>query len=304
MPSNHSKYVVTPGEPYAKLPFKTSGDRGTATLTVTPDMARDFLEHSMGNRRIRDEYVDMLARELGDGTYSSLARGNPFKFDRDGWFRDGHHTAFALIKADVTRELGAAWGLTADEIRQLDTNIDRTLADVFHIEQYANPNELAAVVKGAISWDRGTYIDRSHYRPTPEELHDRLKTDHDEFQDAIRAAKTVIRKHPGKFLSSALTQFTYQVTLIDAEGAAWFLNQLITLDDSWIRQNVYEPIAEAYENKLRGFRGEPLTRYGGQLALLCEAWNRHREGKKTRFHAVQLMNKVGDRKQRYFPVPK
>jgi hypothetical protein len=304
MPSSHSKYVVTRGEPYSGLPFKTSGDRGTVITAVTPGMAGDFLAHSRGNRRVRDEYVDMLARELGDGTYSTLARGNPFKFDRDGWFRDGHHTAFALIKADVTRDLGVAWGLTAEEIRQLDTNVDRSLADVFHIEQYANANELAALIKGAISWDHGTYIDRSHYRPTSEEIQARLKTDHDTFQAAIRVAKVVTHKHPGKFLPSALMQFTYQTARISGEDTAWFLNQLATLDDAWIRQNVYDPIARAYEDKLRGLRGEPLTRYGGQLALLCEAWNRHREGKKTRFHASHVLSKVADRTKHYFPVPK
>ena len=71
----------------------------SCTWTSPRRWPADFLAHSKGGRRIRDERVDELAREMRAGEYSPVVRGKAFKFDADGYLRDGHHTAFAVIEA-------------------------------------------------------------------------------------------------------------------------------------------------------------------------------------------------------------
>src|SRR6185312_2087187 len=124
-----------------------------------------------------------------------------------------------------------AWGLTQAEVRQVDTNRNRKLGDILAVDQYPNANELAALVKAAIAWDHGAYLAPGHYRPSPAQVEELLKTDLDELQAAIRRAKSVSARHRGKFVPSMLAVFAYQVTKIDAEAADWFLDQMVSLND-------------------------------------------------------------------------
>ena len=316
----HSRYVVHEGEPYEKLPFETGGaGRGEMYADVTAEQAADFLAHSKGGRRIRDEYVTELAREMREHTYSPVVRGKPFKFDTDGYLRDGHHTAFAVIRAqeDYTDldgtvipgvavvPAGILWGLTEAEVLQLDGNVPRTYTDVLHVARVANAQELAPMVKAAIAWDHGYGTDRTHYKATPAELDAKLHEDAALFTRAIELARPVlsVTGHRGIYSPTALRFHLYLLLRLGAPAEPslykW-VNALTYDSDSWVVRNVLGALTDA---RAALTRSAPFRRYPYQLGLLNEGWNRFSKGNMSHKIALKtLAERIAARNE--FPVPR
>lgn len=311
--ANHSRYPVVAGTPYEKLPFGTDGPRGEMYLEVDALMAQEFLDHSKGNRRIRDEYVQELAREMRAGTYSAHARGKPFKFDEQGFFRDGHHTAFAVIEAfDATDDqdavdsvpAGVVWGLTEEEVRQIDRNKPRTYKDILDVSRVPDADALATLVNASINWDQGYRVDRGHYKPSVEELDARLEEEKELFQRAVQMAKPILTKrgHRGIYTPRAV-RFHLYLLLKLGDAAEEFLGQWVAAlendTEPWVTRNVLGTMTDAKTSK---YRNSPYTRYGYQLGLLNEAWNRFVSGStKSAISLSMLTAKVNSSKT--FPIP-
>ena len=316
MSQSHSKYPVTEGEPYEKLPFETGGAaEGEMYLGVTAEQAADFLAHSKGGRRVRDAYVDELAREMRAGEYSPRIRGKAFKFDADGYLRDGHHTAFAVIEAakrDLANEVpgvssvpaGVLWGLAEADVRQVDTNVPRTYVDTLHVARVPNAQELAPLVRAAISADRGYYADRTHYKPTPGELDARLAADQALFTRAIELARPIQSTlgHRGVYSPSALRFHLYLLARLAPEEALLlkWVNALTYDNDAWVRRNILDVFTDA---KVAVSRSAPFRRYSYQLGLLNEGWNRFSRGDMRHKIALKLLaGSIADKDR--FPVPR
>jgi hypothetical protein len=317
----HSRYVVHEGEPYGQLPFETGGEkRGEMYADVTPEMAADFLAHSKGGRRIRDEYVTELAREMREGSYSPVVRGKPFKFDAEGYLRDGHHTAFAVIEAQkdyaepdgtvvpgVSRvPAGVVWGLTEAEVMQVDTNmVVRTYADTLHVARVANAGELAPMVKAALSWEHGYGTDRTHYRGTPAELEAKLREDGALFARAIELARPILTVvgHRGVYSPTALRFHLYLLLKLGAPAEPFlykWVNALTYDSDQWVVRNVLAPLTDA---RAAISRTAPFRRYAYQLGLLNEGWNRFSKGNMSHKIALKtLAERIAAKAD--FPVPR
>jgi len=322
MSEAHSRFPVRPGEPYETLPFATGGaPRGEMYLDVTPEMAADFLAHTKGGRRVRAADVHELAREMRAGGYSVFVRGNPFKFDEDGYFRDGHHTAFAVIEAgkDGTQPDGTAvpgvsavpagvtWGLTEAEVRQLDSNVRRTYADALMVARYPDAQAIAPLVRAAIAWDQGYPSGSSaHYRPTPAELDARLAADEALFAKATELSRPVLSAsgHRGVYAPRAL-RFHFYLLLQIGDPAApslykW-VNALTYDSDAWVRRNVTGVLADSRAAVVT--RGISFRGYAYQLGLLNEGWNRFSRGDLAHKIALKtLAERIASRED--FPVPR
>lgn len=312
---DHNRHPIIPGDPYEKLPWPTSGaTRGEMYLDVDADMARDFLAHTKGNRRIRDEYVDELVREMRSGNYSVIARGKPFKFDADGYLRDGHHTAFAVIEAcegdeDGTVEgldsvpAGVVWGLSEEEVRQLDLNKVRTYKDILDVTIVSDAGPMATMTRASIAWDKGYRTDRGHYRPTVKEMDERRERDQEILLEAINMAKPILHRkgHKGIYSPAAMRFHLYILLRMGADPEKVREWARLLEDDSnlWLTRNVLGTITEA---KTARYRNSPYVRYGYQLGLLNEAWNRYQAGNsRSAISLGTLTVKINSRDS--YPVP-
>jgi hypothetical protein len=316
----HSRYVVHEGEPYPELPFGTGGEkRGEMYADVTAEQAADFLAHSKGGRRIRDERVAELAREMREGAYSPVVRGKPFKFDTEGYLRDGHHTAFAVIAAqeDDTRRdgtvvpgviaipAGIVWGLSEAEVMQLDGIVPRTYADVLHVARVTNAGELAPMVKAAIAWEHGYGTDRTHYKPTPAELDAKMHEDEALFAKAIELARPVLNVtgHRGVYSPTALRFHLYLLLRLGAPAEPFlykWVNALTYDSDQWVVRNVLGALTDA---RAAMTRSAPFRRYPYQLGLLNEGWNRFSKGNLSHKIALKtLAERIAAKAD--FPVPR
>ena len=285
------------------LPFPTGGNsRGETRIELTPELARDFLDHSLGNRRVRDEQVDKLARDiLADKYFPSITAG--LLFDTEGYFRNGHHTCFAVIEAGVSIEVRVGWGLTDEELQRLDTGTSRTYKDMMDVNPTLRgepTSAFASMIPVIISWEKTGYgIDRGHYKPTSDEYYECLEQNHDLLIQAIDLAQRASQGHKKVYTPKPLRLHMYQLlTTLDEEQVDYledWVTALSSYSHAWTNQYVSQAlVAEKGKKTLWG------TRYEYQLGLLNEAWNHFIHGDGRPFRLSALEQKMNNKD---FPAP-
>jgi hypothetical protein len=113
---------------------------GTPTVevvTVTPEMARAWLEKNTHNRVLARKNVDQLAGAIRRGEWSM--NGESVKFSASGMLLDGQHRLAAVVTAKQPIVTLVVRGLDRAAQETIDTGKKRTLPDVLKLrgEQYA-----------------------------------------------------------------------------------------------------------------------------------------------------------------------
>lgn len=119
--------------------------------TITPDLARKYLETNTDNRAIRPSHVKALAKAMKDGEWKLLHQ--PIAFDEKGILLDGQHRLLAVLQAGVTIETLVAWEAARDSFDCIDIGAKRSLADITGL-----PPDQAAILRfvtASIVSDRG-----------------------------------------------------------------------------------------------------------------------------------------------------
>ena len=96
-------------------------------MQITPEIAKEMLETSPGNRRLREWYVDLLAASMARGEWRVTSQG--IGFDDIGRLRDAHHRLNACIKSGVSFWSVVVLGLRPDAYEVTDIGIIRSYAD-------------------------------------------------------------------------------------------------------------------------------------------------------------------------------
>jgi len=103
-------------------------------MTITPDMAREMLATSPGNRTMRKQYVGMLAAAMKRGEWRVTSQG--IGFDNLGRLRDAHHRLAACIQADVPFSSVVVFGLRSDCYEVIDTGLARSYSDRMEVDPH------------------------------------------------------------------------------------------------------------------------------------------------------------------------
>lgn len=96
-------------------------------MDISPTLAKEMLETSPGNRRLRGWYVDLLAASMKRGEWRVTSQG--IGFDILGRLRDAHHRLHACIKSGVSFQSVVVFGMRTDAYEVTDTGMLRTYAD-------------------------------------------------------------------------------------------------------------------------------------------------------------------------------
>lgn len=96
-------------------------------MDISPTLAKEMLETSPGNRRLRGWYVDLLAASMKRGEWRVTSQG--IGFDILGRLRDAHHRLHACIKSGVSFQSVVVFGMRTDAYEVTDTGMMRTYAD-------------------------------------------------------------------------------------------------------------------------------------------------------------------------------
>lgn len=102
-------------------------------MTITPEIAKELLATSPGNRQLRVGYVDNLAGAMKRGEWRVTSQG--IGIDVNGRLRDAHHRLNACIKSGASFQSLVVLGMPENAYEVTDTGINRTLADRMDVDQ-------------------------------------------------------------------------------------------------------------------------------------------------------------------------
>jgi hypothetical protein len=110
----------------------------TTYMNITPDVASQWLEGNVRNRRIDQRHVDILAQDMAAGKWRLTHQG--IAFNDQGMLVDGQHRLWAILQCGCTISMAVSFGLSTESIDAIDgvkarTAVDRmTLSGAFGTE--------------------------------------------------------------------------------------------------------------------------------------------------------------------------
>jgi hypothetical protein len=129
----------------------------TKLITVTPAMARSWLQHNVMNRNIRPAKVARLAEHIATGTFRTTHQG--IAFFNDSTLADGQHRLSAIVLADKPVEIYVTQGLSREAAEAVDFDIaPRKMSDVFKMagtDTLLASNRGVAIIRALLSQFNG-----------------------------------------------------------------------------------------------------------------------------------------------------
>ncbi len=248
------------------------------TTTITPEIASEWLAQNHNNRDVKRAIVEQYARDMAAGRWQ--VTGEAIKRDKDGNVLDGQHRLLAMVKSGTPIVTVVVDGLPAEAQVVIDSGKPRGGGDALKFKGAKSPNQLAAVAKLAVHWNRGD-IRVSHLSLKPlsnAEIADAVDAD-----PTLQTATTVgnryahKRSHPGIRAAGSAVAFAYWLIAAVAghDDADEFLRDLAEMRTNGSgdpRHAALMRLNSAAENneKLRNIT---------QTYILVVAWNAHRQGR-------------------------
>jgi hypothetical protein len=242
-------------------------------VTITPEMARGFLELNTTNRPLAEHRVVTFQRDIENGAWRLT--GEAVKFDTSGNLLDGQHRLWAVVNADKPITTFVVTGLEPETQEVMDTGQKRTMGQVLGLRGIINPNVVAAVAILMIQWEQGDrFRDVGTTRTSRMVSHTDISRTLDENPDIIDAvAFAVARRIPGITVSVEAFALTL-LRRVNKDEADAFMADLATMRTSGAgdpRAALLKRLANARDAH------EPIDRYT-QAIILIRTWNAVRKG--------------------------
>lgn len=199
--------------------FRTITGPSVELVTITPDMAKRWLENAGPNRNLSDFHVRRLESDMRSGQWA--VNSETIKFDTDGRLLDGQHRLWACVLAEASFESFVAYNLPAEAQNTVDTGRNRSFAHVLQIGGQSNVSMMAGAARLWYGYDHGLLGGGNKIRASHRDL---LTT-----VDAHPALKTAVEHYVSlpnmrKLGQPSALVFAYSGALErDAKGAReWF----------------------------------------------------------------------------------
>ena len=278
---------------------KVNEDNETVDIeTVTPELAQEWLEGNVDNRRLRDTRVLNLAGILQRGEWELT--DSAIVFDDQGVLINGQHRLTAIVVAGIPARILVLRGVPAKAQEVMDQGLGRNLGDQLHRRGVA----YSTIIASALQWlYRINFIEETgnvHYpdpsfRPSLRQLL-ALYDQHTELPDRVTSLNKLryylkIRQGPTLAIQDRLLN-------IDASDTDIFFKSweegtgLAKTDPIWrLREWCLQ------DARTRTTQGRaPDYRY---VAYVFKAWNHWREGQ-----PISRLNWVfSSTKREPWPVP-
>lgn len=261
-------------------------------VSLTPEMAGEFLALNINNRPKKPLKIAQYARDIAHGSWRLT--GEAIKFDINGRLIDGQNRCYATIEADRPIDVLVVRGLQPEVQEVLDSNAVRSGRDALAMRGFENPKDLAATVLVHDLWSRGVYEHcmsqtPGSERPTNAETVTYVEA-HPNLEVSLRLITPVKRRLP--VAVGALATAHLATTLIDAEAAADFFGRIADLRTDGRGDPVATLLKRVQDMAVDRSRKYPST----ALYLVFRAWNA--------FHAGEsLMKFQFGSEGRWAPIP-
>jgi hypothetical protein len=138
-----------------------------STETVTPAMAKAWLDDKAPNRRIARSVVARYARDMASGRWRTTPHG--LVFDKDGQLIDGQKRLMAVVLSDRAIEFVIARGVERELQMYVDIGQPRNLGDQMAIQYGVDSAKEKIAVANAMA-TRGGRAQNAGTRMTPGEM--------------------------------------------------------------------------------------------------------------------------------------
>jgi len=97
-------------------------------MTITPEIAAEFLLRNTENRKKRGWWISALAGMIKRGEWIVSHQG--IAFDKNGVLLDGQHRLEAIVEAGIPVQMVVSFDVDGDAFKVVDNGIKRTLSDL------------------------------------------------------------------------------------------------------------------------------------------------------------------------------
>ena len=115
------------------------------TITITPEMARKYLERNTLNRPLSDKRINRYIREFQAGYWK--VNGESIKFAKDGRILDGQHRLWACVLSGKSFRTDVRRNLDPKVFATIDCGGMRSGADALSIKQVTNARTIAPAIQ-------------------------------------------------------------------------------------------------------------------------------------------------------------
>lgn len=122
-------------------------------ISVTPEMAKEYLSKNPSNRAVSKLSVSFYAKQMVDGDW--VENGETIKIAEDGTLIDGQNRLHAVIAANIPVDLEFRTGIKKEYITTIDTGKARSAADILSMNKIPYYAATASAVKLIMAWDKG-----------------------------------------------------------------------------------------------------------------------------------------------------
>lgn len=241
----------------------------TEIMTITPEIAGDWLAINIHNRRMKDPWVRELAGRISRGEWA--LNGEPIIISETNVLIDGQHRLAAVIMANRAIESVVTFDAPDSAYETVDTGRARFFQDKLYVDREVNYARLAAMLAWEYRLDHG-HMRRVNVAPSHAELATTLDR-HPELREAAMRGHEVGKA--SRFMPDSLAAWLYhKFCQMDEVKAADFFAGLI--DGTNLEPG--NPVL-ALRERLIANRASPSKFVRPHLAaLVIKAWNAYYAG--------------------------
>lgn len=239
-------------------------------VLVTPEYAQYLIDRNADNQRYKKEgRIAGYSRDMAHGLWKDRT-GETLKIDPDGRFIDGNNRMHAVVRANVPVIFDIAWNVPTDRMLVIDGGASRNTKDDFRITGVADKFVGGPLVKWAVSWERGNYLNHGgRLSPTRSEIRERYLLEPQAFDTAAMFGRAT--QGQLKVNASAAGLGYWLFAKLDEQLAEKFYDTLI----GGIDMNGTSPIYPLRQGMIAKARTYTRTE---QLYFFIRAWNGVRRG--------------------------
>lgn len=187
-------------------------DISTDLVSITPELAAEWLEQNRNIRNLRPHHVEALAYEITSGNWSSDTF-EYIRFNQYGDLVDGQHRLAAIIKADQSVLNAVLWGLQDGDVMKIDSGLSRTTGDILGYYGVKDGRDVASSYKliMLLMTKPSMTMYRGGSKPSAKDVI-AFEQDNPEIRDSIALTKDVKTKLVGKLMPSQVTAIHFLIT--------------------------------------------------------------------------------------------
>lgn len=270
----------------------TKIDQNVELVTITPELAHDWLGFNTHNRPLRGRTIAAYTADMAAGDWQW--NGESIKFAADGTLLDGQHRLAAIVEAKTDVPMLVIRGLPNETQDTVDGGVKRKFSDVLQLRGETAYSTLAAVIRRVSVWETVRRMVGGSFVPTNAQMLQTLAR-YPYLREQTRSAEQVARKCelPASIIGFCMWLFGQ---LPDAEeDVDFFFARLADFQGLAKGDAIYE-LRNALESS-RSVRGERSETF--LTAITIKAWNAYRSNKPVGL----LKFKVGGARPEKFPEP-